>query len=196
MGFGGAMFAVAGAQAVSQIAQGYAGNSEAKANASMVEDTGRYNASVLQGKASLIDIQSSIEQGQYTRLKGQYLSKSTASIAKQGITPEGSAMAVMLDAQTQINIDQSIAKFNSDTSKNYTIAEANDAIRTSKLQADSLRRQGSASVRSGYAGAFSSMLQGGSNYLMYKLPKSTTFDYSTTTPSNTAPYTRPNMRLF
>ncbi len=68
MGFAGAIFAVTAAQAVSQISQGYAMNSEAKANASMVEDTGRFNASMLEGKAGLIDIQSDIEQGQYTRL--------------------------------------------------------------------------------------------------------------------------------
>lgn len=196
MGFGGALFAVAGAQAVSQIASGYAQNSEAQANASMVEDTGRYNASLLQGKANLIDVQSDIEQGQYTRLKGQYASKSVANIAKQGIAPQGSAMAVMVNAQTQIGIDQAIAKFNSTTEKNYTIAEANDATRTASLQADALRRSGSASVRSGYSGALSSLLQGTSNYLMYKVPKNTTFDYSTRLPSNTAPYRAPNTRMF
>lgn len=194
MGFAGALFAVSAAQAVTQIGQGYAQNAEAKANASMIEDTGRYNASVLEGKANLIDIQSDIEQGQYTRLKGQYASKSIANIAKQGIMLQGSAMAVMVNAQTQIGIDQAIAKFNSTNDKNYTIAAANEATRSAGLQADALRRSGRSSVRSGYTGALSSLMQGGVNYLAYKMPRSTTFDYSTKVPSNTSPYNKPNMR--
>lgn len=181
MGFAGAIFAVTAAQAVSQISQGYVQNSEAKANASMVEDTGRYNSALLMGKADQIDIQGDIEQGQYTRLKGQYLSKSVAAVGKQGIGLQGSALAVILDTQTQIGIDQAIAKFNSTTDKNYTIAQANEATRSAGVQADALRRGGSAAVRGGYTGALSSLMQGASTYAMYKMPlaKNTTFDYST-----------------
>lgn len=179
MSLGGAIFAVTAAQAVSQISQGYAVNAESKTNASMVEDTGRYNASVLEGKANLIDIQSEIEQGRYTRLKGQFLSKSMANVAKQGIAPQGSAAAVMVNAQTQINIDQAIAKFNSTNERNYTISAANEERRRASVQADALRRSGSAAIRSGYTGALSSLMQGGTNYLMYKMPKTTSFDFST-----------------
>lgn len=196
MGVAGALFAVTAAQGVSQIAQGYAQNSEANANASSVEDTGRYNASVLENKADTIDIQSNIEQGQYARMAGEYASKSTAAIAKQGIAPQGSALAVMLNAQTQIGIDQGIAKFNATTSKNYTLAQASDAQRTASLQADQLRRGGANAIRAGYTGALSSLMQGASNYAMYKLPKSTTFDYSTKVPSNTATYKTPNVNIF
>lgn len=184
MGFGGALFAVSAAQAVSQIGQGYAVNAEANANASSVQDTGRYNSAVLNGKANVIDIQSNIEQGQYTRMAGQYQAKSEAAIAKQGIAPQGSAMAVMINAQTQIGIDSAIAKFNSTNDKNYTLAEASDATRQANLQADALRRGGSAAISSGYSGALSSLLQGGTNYLKYKLPKNTTFDFNKTMAKN------------
>ncbi len=85
----------------------------------------------------------------------------------------------MLSAQTQIGIDQAIAKFNSTTQKDYTIAQANEAKRSAGVQADALRRSGSSAIRGGYTGALSSLLQGASTYAMYKIPKSTTFDYST-----------------
>lgn len=183
MGFGTAIFAATAMQAVSQIGTGYAMNAEAKANATMIENTGNYNAAVLEGKANLIDVQNDIEQGQYTRLKGQYLSKSVATIAKQGVAPQGSSIAVMQNAQTQIEIDQEIAKYNRSTEKNYTIAEANEQRRSASVQADALRRGGKASLRSGYVNAFSSLLQGAVSYAAYKIPKSTTFDYSTKTPA-------------
>lgn len=165
MGFGGVMLAMSAVQGISQIGQGYAQNAEAK-----------YNATIKEGQANMIGLQSDIEQGQYQRMKGQYLSKSTAQIGAAGIMPEGSAAAVMLDAQTQIGIDQAIAKFNKTQAENYTMQEA-----------DAYRRQGKQAVYSGYSNAFSTMLQGGANYAMYNgfgnktsvgTRKDTTFDTS------------------
>lgn len=179
MGIGGAIFALSATQAVSQISQGYAQKSEAN-----------FNATLLEGKANMIDLQSDIESSKYDRMKGQYLSKSVVNTAGNGLAVSGSPLAVMLNAQTQINIDQAISKFNFEQEKNYTNA-----------QADAQRRAGSAAVKSGYSNAFSTLLQGGASYAMYKIPmKSTTFDYSTKTPaqafSNTAPYKTPNTRIF
>jgi len=158
MSFGGALFAMTAVQAVGQISQGYAQKAESN-----------YNATLYEGKANLIDVQKEIESGQYDRLKGQYMSKSVAGVAGSGIGLQGSALAVMLDAQTQINIDQAISNFNLDQEKNYATA-----------QAATERRAGKAAVRSGYTNAFSSLMSGASNYALYKTPvKNTTFDYST-----------------
>ena len=148
MGFSGALLAMSAVQGISQIGQGYAEKAEAK-----------FNATLLEGKAKLIDEQSNIEQGQYQRLKGQYMSKSVANVAKAGIGLQGSALAVMLDAQTQINIDQAISKFNFEQEKNYT-----------KAQASQQRRAGKQAVYSGYSNAFSSALTGVSNYALYNSP--------------------------
>ncbi|RTK93043.1 hypothetical protein EKI60_06415 [Candidatus Saccharibacteria bacterium] len=178
MGFGGALLALSAVQGISQIGQGYAQKAESN-----------FNATLAEGKANLIGAQSEIEQGQYQRLKGQYLSKSTAAAAGAGIMPSGSAAAVMLDAQTQINIDQAIAKFNREQEQSYT-----------RSQADAYRRQGKQSVYSGYSNAFSTMLSGASNYAMYKgsttKPK-TSFDTSAGAKfSNTSIYNKPNMSIF
>lgn len=146
MGFGGALLALSAVQAVGQIGQGYAQKAEANANAEL-----------FRGKANLIDQQSQIESGQYDRKKSQVLSTSMANLGKAGIMPQGSPMAVMIDTQTQIQIDQAISKFNYAQEKQYANA-----------QADQLKRQGRQAVYTGYSNAFSTALQGTSNYMMYK----------------------------
>lgn len=172
MGFSGALFAVTAATAVSQISQGYAQKSEAK-----------YNATLLEGKANLIDVQAGIEEGQITRQAGQTMSSSVATVAKQGTGLSGSALAVMLNTQRQFEIDKTISKFNYAQEKNYTLS-----------QADAQRRAGKAAVRGGYTSAFSSLLQGASNYGMYKYPSAKTSFDSGGSFSNTAPHKTPTKR--
>jgi len=146
MSFGGLILAMAGVQAVTQIAQSRAVKSEAN-----------YNASLYDNQAKLIDQQKSIEYGQYQRFKGDTMSKQTAKIAGMGIGLGGSAMAVMLDAQTQINIDQAIGQFNLEQEKQYA-----------KNTAGAYRRAGKRAVSDGYTNAFSSLLTGASNYALYR----------------------------
>lgn len=145
MSAGAALFTLTAFNAVSQISQGYVNQAEAKANASMIE-----------GQAGLIDIQRDIEQGQYQRMKGRALSTSMASTAAMGVMPSGSAMAVMVDTQKQIEIDQAISRFNYNSERNLKMSEA-----------DAYRRKGKQAVYAGYTNAFSSMLSGASNYAMY-----------------------------
>ena len=146
MGLGGVILALSAVQAVSQIGQGYVQKAEAN-----------LNAVLLQGKADLIDVQKGIESAQYNRLKGQYMSSSMANIAASGIRPSGSPMAVILDAQKQINLDQAIGQFNLEQQKRYTLAEA-----------EAQKRAGKRAVTAGYTNAFSSLLSGMSSYATYK----------------------------
>ena len=146
MGFGGALFALSVAQAVGSIAQGNALEAEGKANASLLE-----------GKKSMIGVQQGIEAGQYERAKGKTVSTSMANMAAMGIMPQGSSMAVLLDTVTQMNIDKAIGQFNFEQEKIYTQAEA-----------DASRRQGKAAKRAGYTNALTSVLSGAANYGMYK----------------------------
>ena len=203
MGIGGALFAVSAAQAVGQISQGYAQSAEADYNATVSRNAGEYNGALLDDKGRLIDVQSSIDQGQYTRSGGRLAAQSTATIAKQGTGIEGSALAVMIRNETELNIDKAISKLNFDTDKNYTAAEASQARRQGNLQADSYKRAGKAAVTNGYTGAFSSLLQGASNYAMYKGSKSTTFEYNNKQQNpleafggGTTPYVKPRMSIF
>ena len=169
MGFSGVLLAMNAVQAISQIGKGYVQQAE-----------DNYNATILQGKADLIDVEKDIEYGKYQRLKGKTASTSYANIAKAGIMPTGSSMASMLNTQTQIEIDQAIGQFNYNQQKNYTLAEA-----------DQIRRQGKRNVRMGYTNAFSTMLRGGYDYYQYN-KRDKTFDtapgrwgYGKNTPTGT-----------
>jgi len=146
MGTGGLLLAYSAVNAISQVQEGYAQKAEANLNATIVE-----------GKSGLVQVQKETEYEQYQRLKGKTGATSMASIAGMGIMPSGSAMAVMLDTQKQIALDQSIGQFNYEMEKRSIMAEA-----------EAIRRQGRAAARSGWSNAFSTMLSGVSNYAMYK----------------------------
>ena len=155
------MLALAGVQAVQQIGQGKVAQAEAN-----------YNASLKEGQAQMIDVSAGIQKGQDLRAMGKSLSTSMATVAGSGIRPTGSAMAAILDAQTQMQIDMAIGQFNYQQEKNYTLAEA-----------ESIRRSGKLAVQTARTNAFSTMLQGVSNYALYKggftsvgTPRDTTFD--------------------
>lgn len=145
MSFGGVMLAMSAVSAISQIGQGYVSKAEAN-----------YNATVAQEQAKSIEVQKQIEAGQYKRQAGKLVSTSLANISKAGIRPTGSAMAVMVDAQTQIGIDQAIGQYNLEQQKQFKTA-----------QASQYKRQGKYAVYGGYSNAFSSLLKGVSNYAMY-----------------------------
>ena len=148
MSWGAALFAMSAVSAIAQIGQGRAQQDEAN-----------YNAQLVEQEAENIEISKKIDYGKFQRLKGQFLSTSTANVAGSGIALQGSAVAVMVNAQTQINIDQAIGQFNLDQEKNYKLN-----------QADSIRRQGDQSVRTGYSNAFSTLLGGASSYIQYGNP--------------------------
>lgn len=152
MSFGGVLLALSGVQAVMQIGQGKVAQAEAN-----------YNASLVEGKAQIIDVSAGISKGQDLRAMSRSMSTSMATTAAMGIRPSGSAMAAILDAQTQMQIDSAITQFNYKQEKNATMAEAGAISRSGKL-----------AVQTARTNAFSTILQGVSNYGMYKY--STTFD--------------------
>jgi len=156
MSLGGAMLALSAVQSISQIGQGSAIKAEANANATLIE-----------GKAGLIDIQKGIEKDQYTRQKGQVASQSVASTAGAGLMLSGSKLAIMLDTQKQLELDQAIGQFNFDQQKRFTLAEA-----------DSVRRTGAMAKKQANANAFSTALKGAYQYQRTSVGtlKDSTFD--------------------
>lgn len=161
MSAGGAQFAISAASAVNSISAGYAKKAE-----------DNYNATLLDNKAALSQAQQEIQQGQDTKKASQYLSKSLAIVAKNGLQPSGSAMAVITATQTQLNIDKAINSFNIQQDINYSHAAA-----------DQQRRAGSSAVRSGYTSAFSALLNGSAKYLSTNGKTTSGFDYSTIIPT-------------
>lgn len=91
------------------------------------------------------------------------MGKTTANIAKSGITMSGSPMAVMLDTYTQMEIDKRVNQSNLDMQKyNVGIEKARTLS-----QAEAYRRQGKTAVFAGYTNAFTSALSAGVNYGIY-----------------------------
>lgn len=148
MGYVGLAFSAI--SAIGQIQQGKAAQKEAN-----------YNAMITESQIGVIDTKAGIERVQYERLKAQTASTGYARMAKAGLMPSGSPMAVMLDTQTQINMDQAIGQYNFKAEKVYKQAEA-----------DSMRRSGKQTVTNSYLGALTTMGAG-------------LYNYSTRLPTNT-----------
>lgn len=138
--------AMSAVSAISSINQGQAAEQES-----------RLNAALMEGKAGLIDVQKDIEKGQYQRLAGKAMGTGMANMAASGVGPSGSPMAVMLETQKQIALDQAIGQFNLEQQKRYTLEEA-----------EAIKRKGKLARNAAYTNAFSSVLQGASSYATYK----------------------------
>ena len=142
-------------QAVSSVGQGYAEQSEAE-----------YNAGLINEKVGTIAVQQELSNEQYERMKGRTWGTSMANVAKMGIRPTGSALAVMLSAQKEIATDQLIDRFNLEQEKRYTQAEAEAEL-----------RRGGRAVGKGYSNALSTVLKGG--YDMSRRTYSSSGSYKT-----------------
>jgi hypothetical protein len=145
MGVGATMVALGTVQGIAQISEGYSSKAEAK-----------YNASILESKAKMVDIQKDIEFAQYERLKGQYMSKSVANVAGAGLEMGGSSMAVMLESQRQINLDQAIGQFNLQQEKSMLLS-----------QAKQIKRAGKRAVKQGFTNALTTGIKSFTDYKMY-----------------------------
>ena len=100
-----------------------------------------YNANLIEQKAQLIDVQAAIENRQYERVKRQVGGKSVAMTAKSGLEFSGSPMAVYIDTQTQIEMDQAIGQFNYAQNKRFTMEEAAATRRFGKYQQNAYNAQ-------------------------------------------------------
>ena len=127
------------ALAGTQIAQGLAANREAK-----------YNASIFGKQAEMITAQQGLEGYQYDRAMAKMSGGLTARVAKAGLMMSGSPMAVMIDNQTQMELDKSIGQYNLEVQKRVALS-----------QAEAYKKKGRNAVISGFSNAFSTLLTTG-----------------------------------
>jgi hypothetical protein len=144
------------AQAGTQVAGGIATNNEAKYNASILNK----QADAITAQQGMITAQQGLEAYQYNRAIGQTIGTGTARVAKSGLKMSGSPMAVLIDTQTQMELDKSIGqykleiqKYNLEANKQYTIA-----------QAEAVKRKGKSALMSGVTNAFSTLLNTGMSF--------------------------------
>lgn len=132
------------AQASATMAQGRAQSTEAL-----------YNAKVKEQQAGVITEAQRIEASQYDRQMGRVAGTTRANVGRAGFTMSGSPMAVLLDTQTQMEMDKAIGQYNLETQKQFAYSEAanyRDRARTSRDIA--------------YKSAFSQVLMTGTDYAM------------------------------
>lgn len=145
MGWAGVALQLVGgiASASSSIQQGREAKKEAN-----------YNANLIEQKAALIDVQAGIEKRQYERTKQQVTGKTVTRTAKSGLELSGSPMAVLLDTQTQIELDQAIGQFNFAQQKRFTLEEAAATRRMGKYQQSAYNAQAFSQILSSASKAY------------------------------------------
>ena len=118
---------------------------------------GNYNAGIIENQLPWIDMQLDIAKEQYARKKNKLISSGTAQLGASGLKFSGSPLAYMLDAVTQIEIDEAITTANLEMNKV-----------TVKAQAGQARVGGQRAMSAGRMNAYSEILKGTSDAALYK----------------------------
>ena len=146
-----------GAMGIASFASSMASVFSSLQEASAARAVSNFNASIIDNQLPWIDMQIDISREQYARKRNKLISSGTAQLGASGLNFSGSPLAVMLDALTQIEIDDAI------TTSNLKM----DKIRV-HAQAEMTRAGGRRDYGAAKTNAFSKALQGGSDYALYK----------------------------
>ena len=130
--------------AYSQIQQG-------KASAASAKRQGEYNAQVYEQQAEMIAQKQKLEAHQWNRKISQIHAATTARTAQKGFGMSGSPLAVMVDNETQLQLDKSIGNYNLEIQRRYALSEAANQRYMGGEQARLAKM-------TGYSNAFSTML--------------------------------------
>ena len=118
---------------------------------------GEYNAKVYEQQAGMIGEQKRLEGLQYDRARARLKSTGIARTAGSGFEMSGSPLALMLDTETQMNMDKEIGQYNWEVQKRYTQSGAT-AYR------DIGANQSRLAKWTGYSNAYSTLLNGVGTY--------------------------------
>lgn len=110
------------------------------------------NAELYQQKAQQIDVAKGIEKSQYARAKRQVAGTTIARTAKANIGFGGSPLAVFIDTQAQMEMDEAVGQYNFEIDKQYNIGVA-----------DAYTKQASRQRTSGILKGFTSLMMMGSS---------------------------------
>jgi hypothetical protein len=142
-----AMAAVIGLGAMSAISQ----LNQGKAQAASAKRVGEYNAQVYEQQAEMIAQKKKLEEFQYNRKISQTNAAVMARSAGKGFGISGSPLAVMVDNETQLQLDKSIGQYNLEVERRYATSSAANARYAGSEQARLAKM-------TGYSNAFSTIL--------------------------------------
>jgi len=110
-----------------------------------------YNAAIYQQQANMVEEQKGIEAYQYDRAINRARSTAIARTGKAGLLLSGSPLAVMIDTETQMQLDKSIGQYNLEVRKRYALSGSRETLRRG--------RSGSRmALQAGYTNAFTTLL--------------------------------------
>lgn len=145
--------AVVAAGAISTGMQLKAGREQARA----IKQQGEYNAQVYEQQAGMIQEQKKLQEYQSIRARARMRGAGVARTAGAGFEFGGSPLALAIDNETQMLLDQAVGDYNYDVQTNYARSAAT-ASRANAFQQAKLARSTS------YSNAFSTALMTAGTY--------------------------------
>lgn len=150
--------AVAGG--VSAYKQAQSGRTQAKS----LIGQGEFNAQVYEQQAGMIQEQKKLQDYQFNRQAAKARGSQISRTAGAGLLLSGSPLAMMIDSETQMLLDQAVGNYNLDVQRNYALSAAK-ASRDQAYQNAKLARS------TGYTNAFTTLMSLGTSAAMLKAGK-------------------------
>jgi len=145
------------ASAVQQFSAGNAMQVEAEYNAQAVTKEAKYNAAIYQEQAGMIENQKNLKAAQDDRMIRFSIGQHTAITASKGIEMSGSAMAILSDTLTQLEMDKAITKYNYDVQKYAVGSAAESTLLKGETLAGQYRRGGATARTAGIVGGLTTL---------------------------------------
>lgn len=152
-----AIMALGAFKGATQIIGGIQQNKEARMNASAIQSEAAYNAGIYRQQAGMVEQQKQLKMQQDARkirfIEGQH----TAVTAAKGIEMSGSAMAVLIDTMTQMEMDKAINAYNYDVQKYTLESQAVSTERRGYTLSQQYLRSGKDAMMGGVIGGISTL---------------------------------------
>jgi hypothetical protein len=151
------MLGLGAASAIQQFSAGSQQKTEAEYNATQVTKEAQYNAGVYRQQAGMIEDQKNLQAMQDDRAIRFAAGKHVAITAAKGIELSGSAMAVLADTMTQMEMDKAIGQYNFEMQKYTALSQAESITRKGDTVAGQYRRSGATAYTAGVTGGLTTL---------------------------------------
>jgi hypothetical protein len=155
------MVGLGAATAVQQVVGGYAQKKEAQANAQAIKQESIYNAGVYEQQAAMTEEAKQLKMQQDDRLIRFAAGKHVAVTSAKGLQLSGSALAILNDSMTQMEMDKNITAYNFDMEKYALKSQAESTVRRGNTLSAQYLRGGDTAMMSGVAGGLTTLMQTG-----------------------------------
>ncbi len=139
-----------------------------KAQGADLKRQGEYNAQVYEQQGQMVLEQKKLKDYQNKRLRGRAQGAIVSKTAGKGLDFGGSPMAVLIDNESQMLLDNAVENYNLDVQRNYALSAA-------KYSRETGFNQSQLAIQTGKTNSYSTLLNSTSNYYGYakQAPKAT-----------------------